>query len=120
MGVFSKASAESHAKDIVALIDSSLLHDAVLVCVDAGWLLSFGSSRDGGAVSVRVTNDEGRDGVWCGNSAELERALQGVVEAASGVPWTRMAPEGSEGSEGPTGTSHGKAAGQGKSSKTGA
>lgn len=85
MGVFSDAS-ETHAADTVSLVDSALLHDAVLCCVQRGWLLSFGSSRDGGAVSLGITNDEGRDRIWCGSVAELERGLQALVAAGGSGP----------------------------------
>lgn len=119
MGVFSDAS-ESHARDLVACQDSALLHDVVLACVDRGWLLSFGSSRDGGAVSVRVTNDDGKDGVWCGTVEELERALRAVLTAAGGTYRDDVPVEGSNGPPAATGTSGGKAAGRGRSSKTGA
>lgn len=119
MGIFSAAS-ESHAQDIVSCIDSALLHDTVLACVEAGWLLSFGSSRDGGAVSLRVKNDDGGDAVWCGSSAELERALEAVVSSATGQPYTRLQDPPSKPSSGPTAASGGKGAGERSSSKTGA
>ena len=83
MGIFATAS-ESNASDIVAAVPSLLLHDTVAACVDSGWLLSFGSSRDGGAVSVSVQNDDGKDRVWCGNAQALEVALTAIQSAATG------------------------------------
>lgn len=120
MGVFSTASGEAHAEAIVAACESTLLHDTVLECVAAGWLLSFGSSRDGGAVSVRVTNDDGRDGVWCGSTEELERALTAVQTAAKSATGTAGPERGSNGSTGPTAASRGKAAGGKGPNKSGA
>lgn len=84
MGIFDAEAGESNACDTVACVDTAALHDAVLATVQRGWLLSFGSSRDGGAVSVTVLHDDGKERLWAANSAELERALRAVVAAADG------------------------------------
>lgn len=100
-------------------IDTTTLHDAVVACVERGWLLSFGCSRDGGASSITVLSDEGKHRKWASGTEELQRALEAVLTAARGPQVTspRTAPQ--RASESPTGASDGKPRGSRNASKAG-
>lgn len=111
MGVFD-THGDSNATDTVSGVDTAALHDAVLAAVERGWLLSFGSSRDGGAVSVAVLSDEGKERIWAATPDELERVLRAVVAAADGRAGESGPEGGSSGSTAPTGPNGGKPAGQ--------
>lgn len=108
MSVFQQDDSESNAVNVVACVDSLLLHDTVLAAVESGWLLSFGSSRDGGAVSVRVLHDDGRESIWASSVPELEKALRAVLTACGGGEGRVVAERGPSGSGGPTAASAGK------------
>src|SRR5687767_7712746 len=117
MSIFNSSSEGAHATDVVACTDSALIHDAVLAAVEAGALLSFGSSRDGGAVSVGWLCGGPVDRVWCSTSDELERALRAIVGPAGGGRSTGVEGRPVSPSEGNTEASQAKPAGQGKNRK---
>lgn len=85
MGIFDDGKSDStgNAHDIVRGVDSSQLHDAVIGAVQRGWLLSFGASRDGFAVSVTVIVDKDKSRAWCESPEQLEEALSRVLTAAT-------------------------------------
>lgn len=121
MGIFENEGADvaiTTASANVALQSPELLHEVVVAAVEQGWLLSFGSSRDGGAVSVSILNEKGKDRVWCGDTDALENALQAIYRAATGHSWSALAETPSKPSSGATEASEGKP--QVKKGKTGA
>lgn len=93
----------SLAADDVARVNADLLQEAVCRSVEQGWLLSFGSSRDGGATSVSILSDGGKERQWCSGVDELETALRAVIRAAGGGEWTPVQPEHPGPKNGPEG-----------------
>lgn len=94
MSIFGGSDAQDNgnATDTVRAVDTALLHDAVLASVGRGWLLSFGASRDGFAVSLTVIVGKEKERAWCEDKASLEKALESVLSAATDQDVPKDAP----------------------------
>lgn len=103
----------------LANADCNLVHEVVVACVGKGWLLSFGSSRDGGATSIAVLSDAGKERAWASGDDELSDALRAVYKAATGVDWRQIAESPQRAGEGATEPSHAKSESGGRGRKAG-
>lgn len=58
----------------------STLASAVNAILAAGAWISFGTTKDGGAIAITILKDDARHRTYCSNLEELHDALQGIMQ----------------------------------------